>query len=249
LIFYQPYVIDAQISTIRVLYQEQFYQTDIKRSEYNSAIIPFENILECLQNRITDPQTTVRVTPLIDDERMTLTVKMCLTFTKVIDCPFIEEKVLLFKKYKSDSEKKYEIEIKRQKCDNEALYEKNQSASLQINQQMEEISNLKHHITQLEDKLASLKEKQNQTELHNLKLTSENAILMQFRDTISRVFETENRKIFSLQPAVTAHYNCFQPNVNDERNQTTLSPAVAPLLNTPHPDDTDSVFYGPFHHE
>ncbi len=246
MIFYQPYVIDAQISTIRVLYQEQFYQTDIKRSEYKSAIIPFENILECLQNRITDPQTTVRVTPLIDDERMTLTVKMCLTFTKVIDSPFIEEKVLLFKKYKSDSEKKYEIEIKRQKCDYEGLYEKYLSASLQINQQMEEISNLKHYITQLEDGLALLKKKQNQTELHNLKLTSENAILTQFRNTILGICETEK---ISLQPAVTSQFNSIQPNVNDERNQTTLSPAVAPSQNTPHPNDTDSVFFGPFHRE
>lgn len=211
--------------------------------------MPFENILEYLQNRITDPQTTVRVTPLVDDERMTLTVKMCLTFTKVIDSPIIEEKVLLFKRYKSDSEKKYEIEIKRQKRDNEALYEKNQNFSLLITQQMEETSNLKHRVTQLEHELDLLKQKQNETELHNTKLTSENASLLQFRDTILRVCETENRKLL-LQPAVNADYNCFQPNVNDERNQTTLTLAAAPSQNTPHPmDDTDSVFYGTFPRE
>jgi hypothetical protein len=103
-IFYEPYKgTEADQLVIRVLFDDTFYQILIHSASYKSSLMSFQDILPYLQNKITDPLTTMELNMIPDTERETLTCEMYLVYEKVKGNPICETQKLLFHRHTRDS--------------------------------------------------------------------------------------------------------------------------------------------------
>ncbi len=103
-IFYEPHKAKtADELVIRVLFEDTFYQILIHRASYRSVIMSFQDILPYLQNKITDPLTTMELNMIPDTGKETLTCEVHLVLEIMKGHPIIETKKWLFERHTPDS--------------------------------------------------------------------------------------------------------------------------------------------------
>jgi hypothetical protein len=177
-IFYEPYkVLGADELVIRVLFEDTFYQISIHSASYKSALMSFQDILPYLQNKITDPLTTMELNMIPDTERETLTCEMYLVYEKVKGNPICETQKLLFHRYKTYSERGYEKEIKKFKTDIQRVETENHEMKLLINGHRDVVSNLESMLHEMHTQRSQLEQRLHQSEQH----------LKRFKDNILQV--------------------------------------------------------------
>jgi hypothetical protein len=177
-IFYEPYkVLGADELVIRVLFEDTFYQISIHTASYKSSLMSFQDILPYLQNKITDPLTTMELNMIPDTERETLTCEMYLVYEKVKGNPICETQKLLFHRYKTYSERGYEKEIKKFKTDIQRVETENHEMKLLINGHRDVVSNLESMLHEMHTQRSQLEQRLHQSEQH----------LKRFKDNILQV--------------------------------------------------------------
>jgi septal ring factor EnvC (AmiA/AmiB activator) len=137
----------------------------------------FQDILPYLQNKITDPLTTMELNMIPDTERETLTCEMYLVYEKVKGNPICETQKLLFHRYKTYSERGYEKEIKKFKTDIQRVETENHEMKLLINGHRDVVSNLESMLHEMHTQRSQLEQRLHQSEQH----------LKRFKDNILQV--------------------------------------------------------------
>lgn len=192
-IFYEPYKGQGGDElVIRVLHEETFYETEIKKCNHSSKLMPFDEIMLFLQKKIPNAQTTVDVHVVVGEGKETLECVMDLKFYLVKDNPIIETQKLMFQRYKTENECGYEKEIKRQKVENEQLISENVRAGGEISKQRELNVELEKQRNALELKCFQLEQRLKECDAETRGLITMNEELRRFKESIVAVVEGRN---------------------------------------------------------